>query len=259
MKILLALALLTSITCSAAQIIKIGAYDFAPYFNLNENRIIKKLEKTNGTIQEGLTVAAVNILNELQSDFIFKIVAIPAKRRYEMLKRQQIDILLFEDKAWGWKTENIDFFTLPLNDGEVYLADKKNHNDDSFFEKFAGKKVVGILGYHYACTQFVDNPEIKIKDFEFTAVSERELVIQRVLSRKSDIGILTRSYLQRILSQQKDLATQIYVGTKPDQKYNLGVVSSKSAPITQDQIKHLMGDLMRNKKFITLAKPLDLL
>lgn len=244
---LIFVSLLMSHPSHAAQEIKVGAYDFAPYFSAEDKQ------------NESLIVTAVGVLNEIQSEFRFKIVPIPAKRRYEMLKKRQVDVLFFEDKAWGWKTEAIDFLPLPLKDGEVYIAKKDEHVDDKVFEKFNGKKVMGVLGFHYACTQFIDNPEIQIKDFEFSTAMDREHIIHQVLKGKADVGILTRSYLQRILNLRKDWADKIFVGKKPDQTYNLGIIANKNSFLESIQFKNLINQFLKNKKFIAAAKPLDLL
>lgn len=215
--------------------INIGAYEFSPYFNANNSLNLSKI--------------TLDKLNQIQRKYTFKITLLPAKRRYQSFNEGKIDLMLFEDPAWGWQKTSHSFSQLPLLDGEVYFARKENNRDQSFFQSFNKKTVAGIMGFHYALTQFEELPNPKTLPFKFITFPNADNLIDLVLKGRADVGIVAKSYLNDYLKRNPLAGQQIIISEKYDHTYKLGFILRPGSPITLEELKRYMKIVTQDALF----------
>lgn len=226
-------------TVHAKQIIKVGAYDFKPYYVAKESKDIVR--------------ETVFILNKLQHEFDFKIVPMPAKRRYEFIANNTVDIVIYEDLAWGWKNLNINFYSLPITDGEIFFSKPIKNHDDKYFESLANKTIAVILGYHYKLTSF-ENFEGKVFPFKLITAKDSEQVLDIMLSGRADIGLLAHSYLKYSLKHKKHFKNGILLSRFYDHQYNLGIIHGTQSKISKEKMSHFTDLLIKSHQYLELLK-----
>ena len=122
---------------SKPQEVRIAAYEYPPYFTAeHSNHLVADIAEA---------------LNAMQSDYIFSVVHIAPNGRYDALSENGCcDIMLFEDRSWGWGMVDYSVaLTAPLYaDKERFVARKAINRDQSFFQ-MKGLRFGGIIGYHY--------------------------------------------------------------------------------------------------------------
>lgn len=220
--------------------VNVGAYDFKPYFDPN--------------VRLNLTKITVDKLNLIQQKYHFKISTLPPKRRYQSFNEGKIDLMVFEDPTWGWKKIPHYFSMLPLMDGEVYFARKNNDRNQAYFHSFDKKVVAGILGFHYALTNFKEIPDPSKLPFRFITFPNADNLISLVLKGRAEIGIVAKSYLNDYLKRNPLAAQQILISDKYDHEYNLGYVLRPGSPVSQEEMSRYMKSVTQDALFIKEAK-----
>ncbi len=243
-KVFTILLFLTSQFSMASNVIKIGAYEFKPYFFENSN--------------ESLLVQIVSVLNKEMPEYKFEIQTLPAKRRFQYFSENKVDFMIFEDQNWGWKKINHLFHNLGIEDGELFFGHNQKINNENYFKIFTKKSIVGILGYHYQITNFEEEPSKKY-DFKFITVSNAENVMDVILKQRADIGILPKSYLSRYFEKHPAVENQLILSSNFDQKYKLGLISQPKSKISSEKLTKILNILRSNPEVISLYRQFALL
>jgi polar amino acid transport system substrate-binding protein len=236
---LLLLIFLTSspLFASTKIIIPVGAYPFAPYYELQ-----------NGE-PKGITVDTLKILNKLQNDYEFRITEINPHRRYKLFEDLQIEMIFFEDPAWQWnKVEHIAI-PLGINDEEVYFALASKCSQPGYFENLKTKRMVGLQGYHYRFAGMDSNEDSLKKQYQMQFVNSYEASVLFVLSDRADVGLATRSYLRTYFQQHPEHETRLRIASKPDHSFSLKVVMSKKSKISKARLQSLIDQLLKHPDF----------
>lgn len=238
---IIAFSFILSSSMAVAKIeVNVGAYDFKPYFVLNDNFSLTKI--------------SVDKLNQIQQKYHFKIVVVPAKRRYQSFNEGKIDLMIFEDQTWGWKKIPHYFSALPLMDGEVFFARKENNRDQNYFRSFDKKVVAGILGFHYALTNFEEMPDPKKLPFRFITFPNADNLISLVLKGRAEVGIVAKSYLNDYLKRNPLSAQQIIISEKYDHEYNLGYIVRPGSPIGLEEFGRYLKTVTQDAIFVKEAR-----
>lgn len=216
----------------ARTLIRIGAYGFEPYFDASKGG--------------GLLGQVVRLLNQKQSKFQFSITEIPSKRRYQLFSERRFDMIFFEDDKWGWK--DIPHYVVPLQipgqDGDVYIASKKDGRTQKFFDDFSGKSIAGILGYHYGFAKLETDAERLRAKFDIFLGIYNEASIRLVLNKRVDLAVVPKSYIRSYLKEFPDVKNQIIISERFDQKYDLHVLVHPKAPVPRDALEELMKEII---------------
>ena len=97
----------------AAQTVQVGGYDFPPF-----------VEKINGKYV-GITLDMIDALNQFQHNYQFTFVSTAPKRRYKDFDEKKFDIIMFEDKSWGWQDKSIDASSVFLKGGGKFISPRQ--------------------------------------------------------------------------------------------------------------------------------------
>lgn len=217
-------------------VVHVGGYDFPPFV---ENA---------GTAPRGVTLALIAELNRRQKDYNFQFVPVTARRRYHELAEGRIDIIPFECPEWEWNPViyPVGFSSVFLHGGEVFIAPMKPGRGQDWFDDLKGKRLVGILGYHYAFAGFDADPDRLVRIWGIKLVTDPETSIRMIAADRADIAVVTESYLNAYLRDHPDLDRQLLVSTRRDQTYNHRIVVRKGGPIDAATIDRLLADMERD-------------
>ncbi|MEK2689840.1 transporter substrate-binding domain-containing protein [Bdellovibrio sp. GT3] len=217
------------------QEVSVGAYGFAPYYDM---------EKGRGIINDVLKQ-----LNDMQKDFEFKLLEIPSRRRYQSFTERKIDMIFFEDPRWSWK--GIEHYSLPLkiDDSEVYIAHRKRAKKQSYFHKLEGKRIAGIVGYHYRFAEFKTDEQFLRSKFDIILVNHNQATVRMVLNDRVDVGVVPLSYIRQYLRENPEKNDEILIGDKVDQDYDLRLIANPKAVISKERLTKLVEGLVKKPSY----------
>jgi hypothetical protein len=217
--------------------IPVGAYPFAPYYELQDGEA------------KGITVDTLEILNKLQNDYEFRITEINPSRRYKLFEDLQIEMIFFEDPAWQWNKVEHTSIPLGIDDEEVYFALASKSAQPGYFDNFKTKRMVGLQGYHYRFADMSSDEDYLRKNYQMQFVNSYDASVLFVISDRADIGLATRSYLKTYFQQHPDHKARIRIGTKPDHSFSLKVVMSKKSKVSKARMQSLIDQLLKHPDF----------
>lgn len=207
-------------TTNAAEVVRVGAYPFLPFFD-------------NGT---GLTADLVKAMNSFQKDYHFQIVTTSPNRRYSDIATGAFSIMLFENIKWSWDPKEVEASKVYLRgDGEVYVARSAPGRGQEYFSTLADKHLLGVLGYHYGFANFEADQTTLMKKFRITFSTDNALCLHHLLAGRGDVAVLTKSFLNRYLIRNPQDKSKLLISERMDQTYeHMAIIKKGSKPSAQD-------------------------
>lgn len=239
---ILALLMLVGQNALCSTVVKVGGYLFPPFVNVASGK------------PSGLTLDLIQLLNKQQSEFQFQFVLTSPKRRYLDFNREAFDALFFENKQWGWQEKNISASHVFLTGGEVYITKKTGYKTQDYFNNIHQKSLAAILGYHYQFANFNSDEKFLKSKFNIELATSPSTIINQVLSERVEIGIVTRSFLAKILFNNPDYINKILASNKFDQVYKHTILVRNNHPLTTDKINALLKKISSNGSLDDLLK-----
>ncbi len=211
-----------------AETIKVGGYSFPPFVEEIRNQ------------HSGITIDLLNEMNSFQNKYKFQFFSTSPKRRYSDFDKGKFDLIMFEDKSWGWKEKDIAASKALLKGGEVYVTKTDSSKDQSYFDSFQNKSIAVILGYHYGFANFNSDEKFLKDNFKIQLSSTHEGNIKKVLKGRADISVVTLSYLKKFLKEYPDNKSKLLVSDKFDQRYNHTILLRKNSKIDVKEMNTLI-------------------
>ena len=213
-------------TAQTIETVRVGAYPFLPFVD----------GKT------GLTADLIQAMNTFQKTYRFEIVETSANRRYRDMESGQYSLIFFENIKWGWDPAQVDASKPYLTgDGEIFVARRQNGRDQTYFDDFSDKQLLGVLGYHYKFAGFdtsQDNPQNK---FRMIYSRDDAVSLRNLLAGRGDIAVITKAYLMRYLGQHPQAREKLLISDRQDQPYVHTVLVKKGSKPTAQEIDILLG------------------
>lgn len=231
----------------AAQLIKVGAYNFPPY-----------VSKPEAEQAQGLLPDLLATLNAQQSDYQFVLVPTSVTRRFRDFQSARYDLIMFESPTWGWQNTPHETFDLQVQDAEVYVAKAAAGRGQEYFSQFSGKRLALYNGYHYGFAQFNADPEYLAKQFNAVLTYSHDSNLLMVLRERADLTVVTRSYLHRYLLRYPEQRTQMLVSDRVDQVYRHQALLRPNAPISVEGLRGLLRQLRDGGQLRALYRQYDL-
>lgn len=230
--------LMSAASAWAAELVRVGGYEFPPFVEADG---------------KGLAQDLIEALNAAQSIYEFRFVPVSARRRYADLADARFDVMFFESPDWEWTQRQAaaDFTGEFLRGGEVFIAQARPGRGQDFFANLKGKRVVGILGYHYGFAGFDADPERLARDWGMKLVANHKSSIDMVLADRADLAVVTDAYLWAYLSRTPEAQGKLLVSERFDQIYRHRALVRRNGPI---DVKAMDGLLNRLELDGTLAK-----
>ena len=228
---LIILGLMAALPAWAGQIVKVGGYEFAPFVDMNA-----------GGKPDGLALRLIEALNAHQDRFTFQFVPTSPNRRYKDFEDRKFDVILFESPDWGWVERKlpIQASRVFLDGGEIYIAQAKPGRGQDYFADLAGKRMVGILGYHYGFAGFEADPGVLASRYRMNLVNDNAACVEMILKDRGDVAVVTDAYLKRWLRSRPEAKDKLLVSERFDQRYaHRALVRNGAAITTADMDKIL--------------------
>jgi hypothetical protein len=224
---------ITSYSVYAKDAIKVsvGMYPFAPFV------------EGKGAKEEGMTIDLMAALNKLQKKYYFSAILIPPKRRYQSYLDGHYDVIFYENKAWGWQDIAIDISRVYQSGGEVYVALKQAGRGQEYFNDFSGKRMMGILGFHYGFANFNSDESYLRKNFQMQLSHDNDKNLTMLLKGRGDIVVVTKAYLQRYLLNNPEAKEKLLISHKLDQEYHHTVLVRPGLDPSVDEINRMLEAL----------------
>lgn len=229
------LCVVTQFSYAQAEIVNVGGYIFPPFVE----------QDPNGDLT-GVSFDLIEAFNQYQSKYKFRFTPTSPKRRYLSFQRNEFDIIMFENKAWGWQKINVAASDVFLKGGEVYISKVHPNRDQSYFDTFTNKHMVGILGYHYGFANFISNEEELRKKFQISLTVDNNGSIDMIRRDRGDIAVITKSFLYRKFKQAPIMREELLVSEKLDQEYQHTILVRKSTQPSIVEINEILDGLKKN-------------
>ncbi|OZG75469.1 hypothetical protein BTA51_00225 [Hahella sp. CCB-MM4] len=233
--------------------VKVGAYEFPPYFYSTHAKA--------GPKYEGATVALVDAINAIQSDIRLEIYLTSPKRRYLDFDRHQYDLIMFESLIWGWEGYPLEASRVFMGGGEVYVALEKPGRDQNFFNDVGSRSLVGILGYHYGFSNYISDDEYLNTKYRVFLSSDHERNLQLILLDRpsiAEVAIVTRSYLNLFMRDNPDSRGRFLVSEKCDQEYRHTILTRKQGVVSVEDLNRWLDILEKNGKLADIREKFGL-
>jgi len=231
----------------AKTLVRVVAYPFPPF-------VLQDMKS-------GLTSDILALLNKSQDEFEFELSVKSAKRRYFGFQKKKQDMILFEMPQWGWHDIDVKFSTTRemMRGGEVYIAHKKRAINQSYFDELPSKHIGAHFGYHYHFANFNTKRAWLEKHFRILLTHSQSRIIDLILKRKIDIGVVTLSYLKQYRKKHPEIKNDLLVSEKMDQEYSLKTLIREGSPLSVEQFEALLDKLVKDGSLPALLKKNGLL
>ncbi len=221
--------------------INVGVYPFPPYVNYDSGG-------------SGITTELIKLLNEFQHEWKFIPKIISPKRRYKFIdERKEIDIIMFEDIDWGWTNQNVEFsrqFHIngkPYQDADLYITLKEKGRNQSYFENFAGKKLLLTRGYHYSFANYNTNEKYLKQHFNAEIATNPEAAIKKLLVKRGDVALATRSLLKNYIKTNPSDKDKFLICDREEGIYDMLIIIGRHSPVSKNEIDNLLLQLEKTE------------
>ncbi|MBU2918376.1 transporter substrate-binding domain-containing protein [Psychrosphaera sp. F3M07] len=219
----------------AVEVVNVGVYDFPPYVFTGE-------ETT------GIAIDIINEMNRIQDEYEFVAVPTTAKRRYSDFEKNKFDLILFENKQWGWQSYPVVASQVFGSSYEVYVTKAETGKTQAFFSNFSDKAMIGVLGYHYQFTGMQAQNEDKLNVF---LTNSQKNSLGLILNDRGDITVLSMEYLYYHFTHYPDDKNKLLISDKFDQIYQHTMLVRRDNRLTVQYINTLI-DNMKTKGALRL-------
>lgn len=233
-----------SLPVFGAKTVLIGLYHFPPFI------------EAKGSEVKGLAVELIKIMNKQQTEYYFKGIRTLPNTRIDTFDKGRYDLSMFENIKWGWKGHGVDLSDVFLTGGEVYLSLKKQGRDQSFFNDFTNKKMVGIKGYHYAFANYNADVDYLSTTFNMSLTSSNLRSIM-ALDGAGDIAVVSKAFLLKYLHDNPEKSNKYLISDHYDQAYQHRIVVRQGIRPSVEEINLILKALIENGEFEKLLKTLD--
>lgn len=206
--------------------VKVGGYEYEPF-------VEKEL---------GITPAFLTLLNQMQDDYSFEFVAIPAQRRYALLLEGHIDALFFETMRWGWQAydEQVEVTKPLLRTSEAFYARKDHKLGAEVFNNFQERQLALTLGFHYAFADYKADQSYIRDRFQASFAPSQRVALRLMLAGSADLAIVSDAFLLREMVRNPSLKGQVVRSPEIDQTYELPLMVRTRGPITANALSSLI-------------------
>ena len=220
--------------------VKVGGYDFPPFV------------ERDGKQYSGMTIDLINALNAYQNDYEFEFVSTTPKRRYDDFANKKYDMIMFEDINWGWADKGVIASDVFLKGGEAYIAKKEGGRGDDYFSTLDGKSISVLRGYHYGFADFNADEKMLKEKYNAECSNNAEGIIVKVAKGRTDIGVVTLSFLNRYLKDHPEVSEELIVSDGFDQEYNHTILVREGTVPDAKQMYDLLKSMSEAGKLVDI-------
>ncbi|SMF74741.1 hypothetical protein [Pseudobacteriovorax antillogorgiicola] len=206
--------------------------------------------------QVGLTQRTLQLFNRLQSKFLFDHSPLPVKRMRVMAKNEEIDLVAYDNPAWGWPKGKLAPSQALLRNQDVFITNK-NFQGREVFKRLGEVPIVTVSGFHYRFANYQHGPDIVEKYKMIEAISESN-VLNMILLNRAPLGIISTSYLNYTKVFESSSYEQILIGKKEDQSYKRFFNVVAGAKINLEELNAIIDKAIVSGEFEKLFQSFGL-
>jgi len=223
-------SLLLSTSTFAADVVKVGIYDFAPFAFIADR-------------STGITVQMIATMNKFQNKYEFVAVPTTAIRRYSDFEKNKFDMIIFESKNWGWQKYPMVASQGFVTGMDVYVTQAKPGRGQDFFLDFKNKAMIGVLGYHYQFAGFHTDQDYLEKNFNLLQTNSQKKSLELILNDRGEIAVLSKEYLNYHFSHSPADKVKLMISDKFDQTYPYTILVRKNHEPSVIYINKLLSQM----------------
>jgi polar amino acid transport system substrate-binding protein len=223
---------LLSASALAADVIKVGIYNFAPYAFIADR-------------PSGITVQMIAAMNKFQTKYEFVAVPTTSKRRYLDFENNKFDMMIFESKNWGWQKYPVVASQSFVTGMDVYVTQAKPGRGQDFFSGFKNKTMIGVLGYHYQFTGFHAEQDYLEKNFNLLQTDSQKRSLELILNDRGEIAVLSKEYLSYHFAHSPADKVKLIISDKFDQIYPHTILVRKNHELSVRYINKLLAQMKK--------------
>ena len=228
----------------AVQEVRVGAAHFPPY----------TVRPERGA-HTGLLPQLLEALNTLQNDYRFVLVPMSIPRRFRDFAQGRVDVVMFENPAWGWQGIPHTAIDMGLEDAELFVAKQQPNRQQSYFDDLSDKRLALFSGYHYAFSGFNPSPKFLAHTYKATMTYSHESNLLMVLRERVDIALITRSNLTELLSRNPQIKARVLVSERNDQIYHHYALLRPQSRLDGQQFARMLQGLRDNGQLKAIFAP----
>ncbi|WDE12929.1 substrate-binding periplasmic protein [Thalassomonas haliotis] len=194
--------------------------------------------------EEGLSGAAPEVIaamNSVQNQFEFVLVPVPIKRRTQSLADGWVDVVMWDNPAWGWQEEDLTLTMALVSSKDIFLALKKKNRNQQFFAELTDKNLVAVHGYHYKFANYVTELSELIKRFNITLVRSEEVTINMILAHRAEVAVVSTIALNWFLQRHPEFKDKFIVSKRFDTAYDRFFLVPKSSPVQAGELNRILA------------------
>lgn len=223
---------LLSSTAIAAQNVKVGASAFAPYIELAGSDGDSKLR-----------VELIELMNAFQKKYHFELVQTGAMRRFNDFDHGLYDVSCFDNLAWGWGERPVDATQVYLTGAEVYVALVKPGRDQTFFNDFTNKRLIGMRGYHYGFAKFNADPHFLEATYRMALTNTNANTLEFLFLDRGDVAVVTDAFLPGYFMRNPQAKNKVLISKKKDQDYKHSCIVRRGTHPTAAELDQLFKEM----------------
>jgi polar amino acid transport system substrate-binding protein len=228
---------LLSTSAWAAEVVKVGIYDFPPYIFI--------ADKTTG-----ITVQMIAAMNKFQNRYQFVTVPTTARWRYRDFESNKFDMMIFESKQWGWQKKPMAASQAFATGMEVYVTQAKPGRGQDFFADFKNKEMIGVLGYHYQFAGFHGELDYLENNFNIVLTNNQQKSLELILKHSGEIAVLSKEYLNYHFAHSPADKAKLLISDKVDQIYQHTILVRENSELSVSAVNTLL-EQMKQKGTLT--------
>jgi len=214
----------------AAEVVKVGIYDFPPYAFVTDKIT-------------GITVQMIAAMNKFQNKYQFEAVPTTARRRYRDFEENKFDIMIFESKKWGWEKYPMAASKTFATGAEVYVTQAKLGRKQDFFSDINNKSILVVLGYHYQFADFHAEQDYLENNFHILQTTSQKASLELIMNDRGEVAVLSKEYLNYHFSHTPEDREKLLISDKLDQIYQHTILVRKNQEPSIRYINNLLGQM----------------
>lgn len=214
----------------AAEVVKVGIYDFAPYVFIADR-------------PTGITAQMIAAMNKFQKKYEFVAIPTTSRRRYRDFEKNKFDMMIFENKNWGWQKYPVVASQGFVTGMDVYVSQAKPGRGQDFFSDFKNKAMIGVFGYHYQFAGFHAEQDYLEKNFNILQTNSQKKSLELILNDRGEIAVLSKEYLNYHFGRSPADKAKLLISDKYDQVYQHTILVRENHELSIKYINKLLGQM----------------
>jgi len=209
----------------------------------------------NAENRQGFAFDFIQILNQFQQGYNFKLNVLPSKRLIKKVEAENYDALFFMAIEWLPKSTHSSLIrtaTSVIIKNEFYAL-KENAVEQSYFDNFGKLTKAGVLGYSYKFADYNTDAHFLNNEHKMSLTKSGSHVAKMILLKRVELGIinnLTFQYLKKTNSFDMNL---LYKSNTPDATFETSfLINQRQTKLSANKFDQIIQNSKTKKRLQSL-------